>query len=257
MRNIFLISGMTIVENLRKKILYLLLFVGLLLIVGTMCINVFSLGAQARIIKDLSLSGINLFSIILSFSLMVTSIPNEIEKKIIYPILAKPISRMQYLTGKFLGVYVIVCFNLFVLALELLLVLLYIEKRFCGECLYAILLIFVECGVIQAMVLFFSIFFTPAITFSLVFLIYGIGEFSHAYIFLMKETAHFFYVFVAMLIGYLKKVIPYFDYFHIKTAVVHNYPLSLLYIIGVCLYGLMYIFLFLLLSDIAFSRKDL
>ena len=99
MTNIVTIAIITIQENLRNKILYLLLFMSLIIVGGTIFLNTFDLGGTTRLIKDLSVTLISFFSIVLSLVLSVTTLRNEMDRKTLYPILTKPVARMEFISS--------------------------------------------------------------------------------------------------------------------------------------------------------------
>lgn len=57
----------------------------------------------ARVLSDLGVASLSTFAVIVAVVLGATSLYREIELKTIYPILARPIGREQYLVGKFFG----------------------------------------------------------------------------------------------------------------------------------------------------------
>lgn len=60
----------------------------------------------ARVLSDLGVASLSTFAVIVAVVLGATSLYREIELKTIYPILARPIGREQYLVGKFFGTLV-------------------------------------------------------------------------------------------------------------------------------------------------------
>ncbi|HSC89656.1 MAG TPA: hypothetical protein VLC09_20375, partial [Polyangiaceae bacterium] len=90
-------------EAVRARILH-----GLLgLAVGTcgyaLVVGAYSLGNQARVVADLGSASISLYSIVVAIVLGATSLYRELELKTIFPILARPLRRGEYLLGKFVG----------------------------------------------------------------------------------------------------------------------------------------------------------
>jgi len=63
----------------------------------------FQIQGVSRYVKDLGYSFITLFSMLISITVSARQLPDEIEKRTIYPLLAKPVGRSQVVTGKFLG----------------------------------------------------------------------------------------------------------------------------------------------------------
>ena len=115
MRNIWTLAKVVIKEMLRRQDFYLI-FALLLVVIGYS--SVISFGGEtgfSRYFKEIGISLVYLFSIIVAVTFAGRQLPQETEAKTIYPILAHPVSRGQFLSGKFLGVFIIsgISFTLF------------------------------------------------------------------------------------------------------------------------------------------------
>jgi Cu-processing system permease protein len=248
------IASMTVEENLRKRILYILLFLSLLLVGSSSLINTFSLGSQVTIIKDLSISGIGFFGLLFTISLFLNAIPGEIEQRTIYPLLAQPITRADYLWGKFLGIFFIVAVNLLVLGGELMIVLLRFDHVLNYQILEAVMLIIVQCGIVGAIIVFFSLFVSYPLTLSVSLFIFIVGNLSTSYVAYLHGQAPRY---LALTVTAIKLILPKFDLFNIKNAVVHGHAVAAGFIPVTCLYGVAYMVTIMMLATIVFERKDL
>ncbi len=97
------ISFNTYREAVRARILH-----GLLgLAVGTcgyaLVVGAYALRSQNRVVADLGAASISLYATVVAIVLGATSLYRELELKTIFPILARPIRRGEYLVGKFFG----------------------------------------------------------------------------------------------------------------------------------------------------------
>ncbi len=92
-------------EMIRKKDFYVLLILLMALLFLLLSINVFGLGGAVRYVADVGLMFAWLFSVILAVSLAGRQLPQEEARGTIYPLLAKPITRMELLLGKWLGTW--------------------------------------------------------------------------------------------------------------------------------------------------------
>lgn len=100
---VFAITYNTYREAVRARILH-----GLLgLAVGTcgyaLVVGAYALRNQNRVVADLGAASISLYATIVAIMLGASSLYRELELKTIFPILARPIQRGEYLVGKFLG----------------------------------------------------------------------------------------------------------------------------------------------------------
>jgi hypothetical protein len=64
----------------------------------------FSFQDQFQVLKDVSLGAISIFSWLLGLLCTALLLPRDVEDRTLYTILAKPVSRFEYLLGKMLGV---------------------------------------------------------------------------------------------------------------------------------------------------------
>src|SRR5262249_36274138 len=56
-----------------------------------------------RVVADLGAASISLYSVVAAIVMGATSLYRELEQKTLFPILARPIRRAEYLVGKFAG----------------------------------------------------------------------------------------------------------------------------------------------------------
>ena len=94
----------TLTELVRLKIFYFLLIFALLLIGSSVFLLKFSFQDQFQMLKDMSLGAMSIFTSLLAILATATLIPKDIEDRTLYTILAKPVSRLEYLLGKLFGV---------------------------------------------------------------------------------------------------------------------------------------------------------
>lgn len=98
------LSRATLLEALRDRILYGVLLFAVGLILFSTILSDLTLGQPLRIVTDLSLSAVSVGGILMALLLGSSSIARELDKRTVYPILAKCTSRPVYLLGKYIGV---------------------------------------------------------------------------------------------------------------------------------------------------------
>ena len=90
---IFAISINTLIELTRQKVFYVLLIFALLLIGCSVFMARFTFQQEFQILKDISLGAISIFSSLLAIVATARLIPQDIEDRTVYTILAKPVPR--------------------------------------------------------------------------------------------------------------------------------------------------------------------
>lgn len=103
-RTVLALAGTTIRGSLRERILYLVLAFGIGLVLLSSILTTLTVGYRIRVVTDVSLSAVNFSGLALCTLLGVTAVRRDIEGRLIYPILAKPIGRSVYILGKHAGV---------------------------------------------------------------------------------------------------------------------------------------------------------
>lgn len=90
-------------ESVRARILLGLAGVAFAVSLFSLILGSFTLTNAPRVVADVGAASISLFSIIVCVVIGATSLHRELEQKTIFPILARPLGRGEYVVGKFLG----------------------------------------------------------------------------------------------------------------------------------------------------------
>lgn len=90
-------------ESLRARILIGLALVAFAVALYSIIIGAYTLRQSARVVSDLGVASISVFGLLVAIVIGATSLHRELEQKTIFPILARPIRRGEYLIGKYLG----------------------------------------------------------------------------------------------------------------------------------------------------------
>ena len=88
---------------MRSKLLYTLLFFALVLIFASLILADISYVERNRILQDIGLASIRFFAIAIAIFVGVGLIHKEVDRRTVYTILSKPLSRGEFLIGKYVG----------------------------------------------------------------------------------------------------------------------------------------------------------
>jgi Cu-processing system permease protein len=116
MTKILLLAWVTFREALRQKLAVNLLLFAVLLIAASVTLSTLTYGEQFRIISDLALTSAQLFGTLIAVFLGAGLIAGDVERRTLYPIVAKPIGRWKYLVGRYVGLVLTLTLNLLVMA---------------------------------------------------------------------------------------------------------------------------------------------
>ncbi len=120
---LFAIARNTFREGVRQPVFYVLAAFGSVLLLGSVYFTLFSFGEEAKIVKDMGLATITLLGLVVALFTSSSVVSDEIDKKTALTVLCKPVSRPQFVIGKFLGIVSTAFAAMLVLTLVLVLAL--------------------------------------------------------------------------------------------------------------------------------------
>ncbi len=100
---VFAIALNTYRESLRARILLGLAGVAFAIAFYSIIVGSYTLHNAPRVVSDLGTASISIFGVAVAIVICATSLHRELEQKTLFPILARPIRRGEYLVGKYLG----------------------------------------------------------------------------------------------------------------------------------------------------------
>ncbi|MBU1999086.1 MAG: ABC transporter permease subunit, partial [Candidatus Omnitrophica bacterium] len=159
-------------EAIRRKILYVFLFSAIGIIFVGRFFNFLSPSNETKIAIDMGLAGILFFGALIAIFSCGELIPREIEKQTIITLLSKPIKRIEFLAGKFLGGFLLVFVNFLLMSIVFLVIIYFKEKTVSIDLVKALLLTFWELIVLSSIAVCLSILsstvaFNVTVTFSI------------------------------------------------------------------------------------------
>jgi len=121
MRSIWLIARSVLIEAIRRKEIYTIVLLSLVLIGGVLSIDFFEIKGLTKFYREAALQIMSLATALTVIVLSCRQLPREFENRTIYPLLAKPVGRFSFLSGKLLGVLLAAafCFTLFMIVFAL------------------------------------------------------------------------------------------------------------------------------------------
>jgi ABC-type Na+ efflux pump permease subunit len=120
---IYAITSNTVTELTRLKVFYVLLVFALVLIGSSIFMAQFSFQQEFQILKDVSLGAISLFTSLLAIVATARLVPQDIEDRTLYTILAKPVPRFEYVLGRITGVLLLLAISTLLMSAAFVLVL--------------------------------------------------------------------------------------------------------------------------------------
>lgn len=163
-------------EAVRDRILYGIVFFAIAFLLFSLVLGALSLNQEERVLVDVGIAGISIFSVVIAVFLGVSLLFKEIEKKTLYTVLPKPVRRWEFIVGKFLGLVGTLFVQVALMGTVLALLLWFEDVPVGRAVLGALLLVFLEVSLVSAVALFFSSFSTPFVSGVLTLGVFVIGR---------------------------------------------------------------------------------
>src|SRR5499427_3576390 len=276
---ILAITSNTLTELTRLKVFYVLLVFGLLLIGSSIFMAQFSFQQEFQILKDVSLGAISMFTSLLAIVATARMLPQDIEDRTVYTILAKPVPRFEYVVGKIAGVLLLLAISTLVMVAAFLAVLYMREQAvlqvtappdqladalravrasaFNVDLIPGIIIIFLKACLLTALTLFVSTFATSTIfTIVVMVFIYFIGHLEAT----AREywlTAHGGGLVTRVFLAIVALLFPDLQAFNLVDDIIAGTAISMAVFTKTALLGIFYTLIYTLLAVFVFYGKEL
>jgi len=266
MRTISLIAVAVFKESVRDRVPYAMVVFAVLLMAASYLIAQMTAGQDMKIIKDLGLAALSIFGLFIAIFIGIGLVSKEVEKKSVFGMLSKPVSRTQFVLGKYAGLVMTLAANLGVMTIAYYAVLYYMELSSSPAAraswpapatdprlLIAIALIFAELMLVTALALFFSTYSSPLLATLLTIGLWVAGHFN-------ADLRNFETVVdstpVVALARAIYYVLPNLAPFDVKAEVVHGMPIAMRHVLYTVAYAVVYITTLLTAAVAIFRRRD-
>ena len=288
---IWSIATTTIGDAMRKKVLQIFLVVAIGLIVlslsfsGTLSFSTRQgPSSDLMYLKSFGLGLMAIAGMFISLVLGVSLIPQEIERRTIYTILAKPVKRYEFIVGKLLGAILTLAISIGLMGIVFVATVM-IKAHGAGQSaasalaaargidpssvsavqvfdantVLGVVMIFLQFMVLSSVVVLFSVFLTPTVNFFMGAGVYLIGVMASLTETLARAGVEKANPFVAGFYKVVHIIIPNFDKFNLTNQLLH--PETQIgniwkYTGQVALYAGLYALIMATLAVILFERKE-
>lgn len=249
------IARNTFSEAVRQPVLYVILFVGIALLLLSFAFTLFTFSEEntAKMIKDMGIATITLCALLVALFTASGVIADEIDKKTALTVLCKPVTRVQFLIGKYIGIiFTVICVVviqvlIFVIALWLL------ERKIAYVVMQASVFSFLQVAVLTAVSVAISTRYPLVVNVSVCFVLYVAGHIS-SFIWplfsekgpILRTCAHIFAI-----------LLPNLETLNASAAAASGTTISISCLAFACLYAVSYIVAVLAIAFIAFEHKEL
>ncbi len=279
------IAHNTLTELIRLKVFYFLVIFALVIIGNSAFMLRFSFQEEFQVLKDVAFGAMSIFSSILAIVATAYLIPNDIEDRTLYTILAKPVPRIEYLLGKLLGTLTLLAIAISLMFVVFLAVLAIREQwvindlkqdlanappelletelqnvkdaSFNWNLLPGVIIVYLKAAILAALTLFLSTFASSGLfTVIVAVVIYFVGHLqSTARDYWLGGTAESFLA--TIFLALVSLVFPDLQMFTMVDDIVAGNQIAISLFLRTAGLGVLYVLIYFLLGYFLFSRKEL
>ncbi|MDX2273037.1 MAG: ABC transporter permease [Cyanobacteriota bacterium] len=241
-------------ETIRDRILYLVLVFGIVMVGAVTLLPQVANRAENKIILDLGLAAINFLGLIVAVFVGTGLVNKEIEKRTVFVLIAKPMSRSEFILGKHLGLSALLSVLLLMMtAIFLGLVLLRDPTAPWLGVLWSIVFIFLELVLIVAAALMFGVFTSSILATLYTIALYLMGHFSRALLQFGSLTENSL---ITKFFEIMYVVLPDLERLNIKNQAVYGLLPDSGELLLNAVYSIVYTGLLLTITTVVFARRQ-
>ena len=242
-------------EGSRKQVFHVLMLFAVFLIFGSASLAKFDQHVQQKMLTDLCLFSVFLVSAIIAITVTVTGLPGEQEQKTVYPVIAKPVRRWEFVCGKYAGAMGTVAIGMAVMAVTFAFLQIYYLGSLDPAMFYVLPFLFLEAAILGAMALCLSTVASWPLAWFLCVMLCLLGNLKFPlYSALMERSSSPISREAITLVYHL---LPNLESFNFKDAMVHHLTVPNAYLWQTAAYGICYTAALLTLASLSFARKEL
>ena len=241
-------------EAIRDRILYVIGFFALLMVGGVRLIPELSVGTEDKIFLDFGLAAISILGLIVTVFVGTGLVNKEIEKRTVYILVAKPLSRSELIVGKYIGLSSVLAILLIAMTIIYGLILSFSGISYpIGSILVTIIFMFVQLSLLTAVAILFGVFTSSLLATLFTFGIYLMGNLSRDLVKLgdLSDNPG-----IKKLMMGLYVVLPDLNRFDLKNDAVYGILPSISNLLTNLGYALLYTMLVLSITIAMFARRE-
>jgi ABC-type transport system involved in multi-copper enzyme maturation permease subunit len=268
MTTLWPIAFITFKEGIRNRSIYGISIFALLLLGANLLISNMIMREVGKVAVDMALSTVSFAGLLLVLFVGINLMAKDLDKRTIYMVLSRPISRPQYIIGKFFGMVILLLVTLLFLSIFAIISIQLVKMsapaffpRFSWSMVF-LALSFIALSLIlltSLTFLFASFASTSFITLVLTVISYIIGQ-SLSDVKALIENSQIVGIEISKvtikLVQVAYYVFPNLSLFDIKMQAAHNLSIPASYIFWIVSYGLVYTCLVITLAALVFRKKE-
>ncbi|MDD2999317.1 MAG: hypothetical protein EOM80_13850 [Erysipelotrichia bacterium] len=250
----FWISWYTFLEALRSRLLLGIFVLLIPLAASAWMLDFYQIGFQVKLVKDIGLSLMSLFGLLIVIFMSLEQIMPDLEKRSIYFLLTRCQDRRAYLIGRFAGVVSTLALFHGLMGFVLMLLLRWHDGAWFWEIPLGSLLLLLKQSVVVAIILMLAIVTTRIVVMSSAVLFYVLGHSQDIARMLLQRKQ---IPALNWLLEGITLLIPDFGLYEMRLTVIHDLPIHLGALGFLTFYTAMACMLYLTFGSWLLTRRDL
>lgn len=254
LKRIWVIASNGFQEVIRDRLFYLVGFFSILLAISLRLLPEISVGTDEKIFLDLGIGAIEFLSVIVAIFVGTNLINKEIDKRTVLVLIAKPISRTEFILGKHLGLFAVLAVLISVMALIYFSLLSWAQISYSFTSLViSLIYILLQLALITAVAIAFGVFTSSILATLLSLGIYLMGQISQDILELGKLSEN---PTLENLTKFIYLFLPDLSRLNLKNEAVYNILPSSAELFANAVYALCYTIFLLVFAILVFSQKE-
>ena len=241
-------------EVIRDRILYLIGLFALLMAAAVRLIPELAAQTERQIILDTGLAGISVLALVVTVFISTGLVNKELEKRTVYILVAKPLSRAELIVGKHIGLSAVLAVLVAAMTVIYFAILSFSKISYpLGSIAITAVFLFFEFSLLTAVGIAFGVFTSSLLATLLTFGVYLMGNLSRDLVNLGKLTEN---VAIENFMKALYVVLPDLARLDFKNDAIYGQipPAGTLAVNGI--YALLYVVVLLAIAIGVFSRRE-
>jgi ABC-type transport system involved in multi-copper enzyme maturation permease subunit len=253
LRRLRAVAYNTYLESVRQRLFLGLVFFGFLLMAASLVLKDISVRQDLKILQDIGLAATEFFGALVAIFLGADLIGKDVERRTLHLLIVKPLSRSEFILGRYLGLCLTILTCVILMAAGIALSLLTAHGSFTFGLGQATFSIFLQLCLTGAISTFLSTTSSRSLALLGATVICVLGRLTDV----LRNASVILEGFPDWLGKGLYFSLPNLLSFDLKTRAIYGDPIPASLLVDLLLYAFAYIAALLALAAIAFERRDL
>lgn len=253
LRRLRAVAYNTFLESVRQRLFLGMVLFGFLLMAASLILKDISIRQDLKILQDVGLSATEFFGTLIALFLGADLIGRDIERRTLHLLIVKPLTRTEFIVGRYLGLCLTLLTSVLLMAIGVALALLTAHGSFSWSLAIANFAIFLQLCLTGALSTFLSTTASRPLALLGATVICVLGRMTDV----LKNASLILEGFPDWLGKGLYFSLPNLLSFDLKTRAVYGDPIPSSLLLHLLLYAIAYATALLALGALAFERRDL